>query len=71
MGALAFGLFFLFLLFEGIGRFASSHMAELLLAKRLLLGFFLTEVGFGASSLSILGCAFLRHHCLLSYRYEY
>ena len=27
--------------------------------------------GFGASSLSILSCTFLRHHCLLSYWYEY
>ena len=46
-------------------------MAELLFAKRLLLGFFLTEVGFGASSLSIFG-ALLRHHYLLIYIwYEY
>jgi hypothetical protein len=36
-----------------------------------LLGFFLTEVGFGDSSLSILGAS-LRHHCLLIYFwYEY
>ena len=36
-----------------MGHLASFHMAELLFAKCLLLGFFLTEVGFGASSLSV------------------
>ena len=60
-----FRLLFPFLLLKRFGRFAALHMAELFFAQFLLLGFFLTKVGFwstGGSSLVALRC----HGCLLT-----